>query len=704
MRPGPSKKWLGAIGSILLGLGAFFAVVGPRALYPTNIAWLSSGDPAQHFLGWHFYRNAVWSFPIGLNPRYGIELSNAILFSDSNPLLAFLFKPFSSVLPEVFQYFGIWLLACFILQAWLGGKLVGLISSSPVIRSLGSGLFAFAPPMIWRVHVHLILAGHFLVLAGLYLLLRPARERRPLLWGTVLTVAAMVHAYLLAMVAVLWLTDLMQVVVRGWQTWQRIALEFLGIAVVVGLTCWQVGYFSVGDGVFADGYGFYRMNLLSLVDPSGWSYVLQDIPQAKGEYEGFNFLGLGVLTLFAMGLPSLVAGRSALWPAIRGRWMLLLPLAGLFVFALSNKVGIGPYEFELVPLKGPFLQVANVFRSSGRMAWPVFYVLMFVAIFVVVRGNNSRVAGLLLSISLAIQIADTRAAWQGIRNKLMTRPAAEWESPLKNAFWDEAAEHYDKVRWIPPGNHTAHWKALSYYASRHGLATDAVYLARVGKEQLSAAREDAARAVRTGTYKSDSLYLLDRGTVVSAFLALDRKKDFLAEIDRFYVLAPAWNACAQCSRPGNEVKLSDLVAPIKLGERIQFSLSGGGSQYLASGWSTPGSRGTWSDGYTAEIVLPVSETQPARLVVEAAPLLSSSHPRQAVEIFVNGVRATEVILSASSKNTIEIPVPEEVRERLVAEGYLRLRFVLPDAVRPVDLGINADSRRLALELVSIREM
>jgi len=37
------------------------------------------------------------------------------VFFDSIPLLAFLFKPFTSLLPEPFQYFDLWLLACFIL-------------------------------------------------------------------------------------------------------------------------------------------------------------------------------------------------------------------------------------------------------------------------------------------------------------------------------------------------------------------------------------------------------------------------------------------------------------------------------------------------------------------------------------------------------------------------------------------------------------
>jgi len=37
--------------------------------------------------------------------------------------------------------------------------------------NFGAGLFLFAPPMIWRLHGHLSLVGHFIVLAALYLTL-----------------------------------------------------------------------------------------------------------------------------------------------------------------------------------------------------------------------------------------------------------------------------------------------------------------------------------------------------------------------------------------------------------------------------------------------------------------------------------------------------------------------------------------------------
>ena len=97
---------------LLLGAIAFFIVVGFEPLNPVNAGWiLGRLDPTQHYLGWLFYRNSEWTFPIGLNPLFGQDLSSSIVYSDSIPLLAIPFKLLGPLLPERFHYFGIWLLA-----------------------------------------------------------------------------------------------------------------------------------------------------------------------------------------------------------------------------------------------------------------------------------------------------------------------------------------------------------------------------------------------------------------------------------------------------------------------------------------------------------------------------------------------------------------------------------------------------------------
>lgn len=685
---------------LLLGVASFFWVVGPNVLDPGNVAWLGLGDPRQNFLGWHFFRYSGWGFPPGLNPNFGIELSNSIVYSDSNPLLAFLFKPLSSFLPEVFQYFGWWLLACFVLQAWLGWKLLGLISDNGIVRILGAGFFIFSPPLIFRLNIfHFNLVGHFLILAALYVALKPKVDRRVLLWAALLSVSALVHAYLLAMVAVIWLADIAGRMLTEKRPMVGAVLEVIGMAVMLALIFWLAGYFSVGRGMESGGYGYYRMNLLSMLDASGWSFVIKDIPGGEGDYEGFNFLGLGIIVLAVLSMLILVAGRANIWPSVKRRAILFVVLLGLTLFALSNNFGVGSGGFQY-PLPEQVLRVANVFRASGRMFWPVFYMLVFVLLFVVIRGNNTRLAITILAGALVLQIVDTRAGWAGIRAKLMAEPASEWSTSLKDPFWIDAARQYKKVRWIQPANQSPNWQLLATFAGKHHMATDAVYLARMSQSALANAQAKAQDALSTGHYEADTLYILDETALRSAVLSLNMETDLLARIDGLSVLAPGWKKCGNCATVQDNMGLVDLLLTARSGDRFEFKLGGNGLINLAEGWSASEPWGTWSEGKGARVTLPATDNL-RLIVIEADALVTPAHPEQRVRVSLNGVFVKEIAVMFNTGNRIEIPVTDKMRALLSTSESLRLQFEFPDAARPVDLGVANDTRTLALGLVSI---
>lgn len=683
---------------LLMGVLAFLIVVGPRALNPQNIAWLSSGDPATHYLGWVFFRNAPWSFPVGLNPSYGLELSNAIVFSDSNPLFALLFKPFAALLPEPFQYFGLWFLMCFMLQSWFAWKLMGLASDHLMVRLLGSALFLFAPAMILRMGEHLSLAGHFLVLAALYLALRPSTRKQSFAWAALLVASALVHAYLLAMVALIWLADLLARTIKRQLTPGKAFAELAGILVLTGFCCWQAGYFSVDSaGLGLIGFGLLRANVLTFFDSAGWSYVLGDLPGVPGDIDGLAFPGLGVIFLTVCALPLLLSGRSQFLSVIRPRWVLLLALFGLMIYAFSNNVGIGPFELHYW-LPEFIIAKAGVFRAAGRMIWPVMYATIFAVLFVIVRGYSSRTAVLLFATALVLQVVDTRAGWETIRSKLMASPSAQWKTPLVDPFWSIAASHYQKVRWIKPQSYSTHWIELADYAGKYHLATDAVYLGRVNYASLQSAQSAAAKVIASGRFEADSLYVLDQRSTLQAAFTIDRSTDSLIKVDGFQVLAPGWKRCSECPQ-FPEADLHELIPAVRLGERIQFTEGGSGSTALAKGWWDSEAWGTGSVGKEAEVILRPSADVSA-VSLETNTFLTQAHPRQAMEIRINDIQVLGASLTTAS-NTFDITLPAEVRASIAREGFMRLKFNLPLAISPRELGMGDDERELAIGLLGL---
>jgi len=434
----PSLRLLDVLIPLAIWLVGFLLFAGTSILNVQNIAWLGGAlDPAQHYLGWAFYRNGPWTFPIGLNPHIGLEFSNAIVFSDSLPLLAILFNPFNFILPDIFQYFGLWTLGCFVLQAWFAWKLLGLISNSLWIRIFGSFLFVFSPTMMLRVGLWTSLASHFLVLAALYLIFRPNQTLRTFYWALLIGIASLVHFYLLAMVLALWLASLMDgVFLQKKLSILKVVLESIAIFLVLFVCLWQAGYFSVNTGSgAAGGYGTFRLNFLAPFDPRGWSYVLPTIPMQIDFGNGFNYFGLGVLiaVLFAIfakvnkhaSLPSLFASRDHLF--------LYICFIALCLFAISNTISIGLWKYTF-PLPDVFMGFASLLRASGRMFWPVFYFLLLVFITYIVRGFSQKSAILILGMSCAIQIVDTSAGWRQIHRALNISSSSQATS-LINAAW-----------------------------------------------------------------------------------------------------------------------------------------------------------------------------------------------------------------------------------------------------------------------------
>lgn len=121
------KILLFTILSGLIGMSVFVIIYGYKVLNVTDDTWLHaswlhntwlypSGDLTQHYYGWVSFRNSDWTFPLGLFNTLSYPNYASIMFTDSIPLFAIIFKAISFILPETFQYFGIFGLMCYVLQ------------------------------------------------------------------------------------------------------------------------------------------------------------------------------------------------------------------------------------------------------------------------------------------------------------------------------------------------------------------------------------------------------------------------------------------------------------------------------------------------------------------------------------------------------------------------------------------------------------
>ncbi len=535
----------GAVLSALIGVAVVVAILGLAPLHPDHVGWMLHGptgpDTVQIWLARGYFDQTPWSWwPPGAIPPWGIEMSSGIFYTDSIPLLLFLFKALRGVL-DWGQYAGPWMLLCGVLQGWLGWRLVGLVTTDPLARVFGAGLLALQPVWFNRMTGHVHMVAQWTLLAALFLALAPGGGlRRRVAWVGLVTVTSLINPYLLAMVGVIWGGDWLRRAPGG----PVAALAEAGTGFTAVAAClWASGFFMLRGG-FASGagsdfgtYGTWGLNLLAIFDGGAWSRFLPDLPDTGHWEGGGSYLGLGGLLLLGAGLLAFLLRPAALPQRL---WPLGAALLVLLGFAVTHQVAVGRHVFPLLVLPERLLGILGAARNSERMAMPVIYALLFLAIACCLRAWGGRRTGWLLAVLLVVQAVDLQPGMDRRRALVADAPAGV-PPRLFDPFWAEAAIVYRQVRAVPAANIGPGWQSIAHFAMQARLPTDSVYLARVDGAVVAALRLRMAQVLASGSYEPATLYVLrDADSLALARASHDPARDAILQVDDYWVLAPGW--------------------------------------------------------------------------------------------------------------------------------------------------------------------
>ncbi|MCM1181989.1 MAG: DUF6311 domain-containing protein [Roseburia sp.] len=480
--------------SALLGAGIFVLIYGINVLNPCYVDWLMSRtDLAQHYLGWCFYRAGDWTFPIGLTDRLAYPTETSIIFTDSVPLFAVLFKLLDPILPTPFQYFGWWGLLCFMLQGWFAAKLLQECSVGKLQTVVGSVFFVLSPTVIEKMFRHTALGGHWIILASIYLFMKHKKmydgKRADMVWwGIVGALTASIHLYYLPMCGMFLGGYTLCSILRE----RRLRIKYLlpGAAFVAGVfaAVYILGGFSTPASAEAEGLGEYSFNLNGFFNSKGYSRILEPLPTYRdGQYEGFAYLGLGVFILLLSGIVyiivSIIRGSVAksrdfrLYGAVY-----LLMIVGLILFAASPEVSLNDRLLFQYPYSSTLYHYWSIFRSSGRMIWPVCYLLYIGGIV----GNDrlwkrakgkERLASAVLVLCVlaqAFDLSDKLAEQKGNFDRIV------YESPLQAEIWERLAtvETIEHVVWVSNNFEPDEIVHIAKYADSNRWTMNNFYFAR----------------------------------------------------------------------------------------------------------------------------------------------------------------------------------------------------------------------------------
>lgn len=500
-----------ALAGALAGVAFFLALYGVRVLDVTNADWIlnSGADPSQHYLGWQFYRGSELRLPyLGMSYNTVYPYRTSVLYSDSIPLLALIFKPFSALLPATFQYMGLWGLASFALQGLLAQKIAWRISGAEErgiavqAGTVAASVLALLYPVLTiRMFAHTALAGNWLILLGLWLWLccRGGVVRSCLWWGLAGILCVGGHQYYLPMVGICAVGYAAARLMRkdGPAPALLPILSFCGCALA---ELFVLGAFS---GNFAN------------TDPSGWFTGADPlnliVPGLYSTWEVDIFVGWGILLAAVLALAAGAAiclrCRAGLRAAVRRRlpWLVSGGLIGLLslLAACSNTFVVGGVSLGTLPLPEPLYNFWHTFACCGRLAWLAGYLLLAVAGGLLLRfGRGAGLAGLIVCI--AVQGGWRAGALADRYRTFHTDSLYAWASPLEDDAWQMLAERgrFDHLMFASYDIDAPGYWALADYAARNGWSVNGFYLAHLQGELLQRTIQG-----ELNTLETDALYV-----------------------------------------------------------------------------------------------------------------------------------------------------------------------------------------------------
>ena len=559
-----------------------------------------------------YRQSEIFQWPIGRSPMLGPDGGSSIAYS-TLPLLALIFKPLTHWSKTPLQFFGLWSLVCFIGQSISSWKLLGLWIKNRIHLSIAVCFFVISPAFLDRLSVHFDASAHWLLIFALYLYFRPTFKFGQ--WLILGALSVLIFPYIAMMVSIIYVTRLIVdgISANRWYEAIKRILIYIGVLLIAA---WQCGFFLLGGSkIGSEGYGTLSANVLTFVDPGfpemyrmPWSYVVPDRWQGPGQYEGFAFIGSGILILaIIIWLKRLIQGSTFtrallvcpvvsmavlfghdpdtaqmkltvllgvvvaiaienLMQSRQHNFILKLTLClstiGMCLFAFSNQILLGQFQIAQFDLNLRLLKLANTFRSSGRFVWPLMIIFIALIVVKIISELPRVVVTPLLVATLVIQVIDSTKGWQ------FTADAYARTGPdvyLTSETWSLLGDKYDGVLFAPAANKPRLllsinqdfvsengflWRDIGVLAQKYGWSMNSSYFSRDPANRFQKDNTALDLALVNGSFNSNVIYVFIGNDQWERAKLVAGKNDLVGILDGVPILAPDFYPCEKCIYDG----------------------------------------------------------------------------------------------------------------------------------------------------------
>lgn len=384
-----SLKKQAFIGGIL-GIVTYIWLCGAKTLNPFNYDWILNvyHDSALSFWGWIFYKKAPISDGIFLclDMSYPHQLS--IIFTDVIVPFAIILKPILSLLlpnHTIFQYLGIWSLICYVLQRVVAAILLYKTTQNNVARFCGIIIVLLSPIMMQRLFMHNTLVAHWLIIGALCICVYRNKldKRRYLLLVVLFGLAAMTHLYFVPMLAIIFVSEMMYEIIYERKFFTHLVTGIMSLVLSISIVAILGGFSTeISDADQAWSYTIlykYSSNLLTWIISLGNSLFLPEFPSMGEEYEGFAYLGFGMLLAILYMQIVFITCKERRKQIVNNGVATICSIVCVLV-SIIIRVGSRLTIFDKEIVNIDLLNIVDyffaIFRSIGRFIWIAYYVII----------------------------------------------------------------------------------------------------------------------------------------------------------------------------------------------------------------------------------------------------------------------------------------------------------------------------------------
>lgn len=620
------KSRINLIAVLFYFLIGFFCTVlflGFENISFTNIDWIFHGkDMTHHFVGWSYFKNDEWRFPLGLNPQYGLENASSIIYTDSIPLLAFFFKIFKSYLPKDFQYFSFWIFLCFFLQGFFSFKLINYYTKNVGYSFIASFFFLISPIFLYRISFHLALGAHWLILASFYIQTFNSEKIRNSFWNILIPISLLIHFYLAASCIIIYVIFFIKESLENKNIKIIIKKSLISISIIF-LVMYLSGYFVLpASQTLGFGYGNLKLNLLGIFDPyqlgttfNSWSLFLPDLPSKIGEHEGFGYIGLGgiLLIIFSLYLvfTDLLFKKQLLKKILQEKGIYIFIFSIFFILSLSNKIDLGNYNLFDIKLNDYIFGLLSILRASGRLFWPAYYLILIFCIIFIFKSISLKKNFFIIFLLLFAQVIDTSA---GFKQLLFSKKFEPNYLNLSGDIWNKISEEKKIIRTTYVRNATKIFLPLSYYLSTNNIKTDIFWQSRYNRKKAAERRYYLYKNLDQGIISNEPYIIGKKNHLLNIKEIFAGKNLGFFYRDNFWIIFPKKK---HDMNKDDIARYKNINFPlIKLGDEV-IPYQNKHDEYFGIGWTHNLSNpGIWSEGYISTLLFKIDSNQDDDFLLE----------------------------------------------------------------------------------------